>query len=295
MTVNWSTSMSSNNIIEVKGLRKVYSTRGPGGGEDIVALDDVSFALTKGRSLAVVGESGSGKTTTARLVLGLEQPTEGEIFVCGTPRHQGRVGHGLRRKRARETQLVFQNPYLSLDPRQKIGACLEEVLGMHFDLGREEKDTRARELLDVVGLEERYLSSRPGALSGGQRQRVAIARALAAEPEILILDEAVSALDVSVQSQILNLLADLRGEREISYLFISHDLAVVRQVSDSMIVMRDGRIVEEGSTDRVLDHPSDPYTQKLIAAIPGPGWKPPQGAVAPASGNSRPTADLTAT
>jgi oligopeptide transport system ATP-binding protein len=261
--------------VEVEGLRKTFSVKSGRGRTEFVAVDDVSFELPKGGSLAIVGESGSGKTTTARLILGLEAPTAGRIVVSGRPRTSSRVSRTERGRRARETQLVFQDPFLSLDPRQRVGACIDEVLRLHFDLDGHQRRARIRELVDVVGLDQRHTQSLPRALSGGQRQRVAIARALAAEPEVLILDEAVSALDVSVQAQVLNLLADLRQQRGVSYLFISHDLGVVRQVSDLVLVMCDGRVVERGPTDQVLDQPRDPYTQRLIAAIPGPGWKPP--------------------
>ena len=208
------------------------------------------------------------------MLIGLEQPTAGRIVVCGRERPAGRVGAAERRRRGRELQIVFQDPYTSLDPQQTIGACLAEVIGAQFDMGRTERQRAVSELLEQVGLQPAYAASRPRDLSGGQRQRVAIARALAAKPQVLILDEAVAALDVSVQAQVLNLLADIREQTGMTYLFISHDLAVVRQVSDRVIVMHRGHIVETGRTEDVLTAPVDPYTRRLRAAVPGPGWTP---------------------
>jgi oligopeptide transport system ATP-binding protein len=258
--------------VRVEGLSKVFHSRRGGG--DVVAVDDVSFAVAPGGSLAIVGESGSGKTTTARMIIGLEQPTAGRIFVGATERKPGRPGSKERRRLGREVQIVFQDPYSSLDRRQRVRDCLDEVLRLHFDFGRPQREARIMELLDQVGLDERHAGVYPRALSGGQQQRVAIARALASQPRVLILDEAVASLDVSVQAQVLNLLADIREQTGVTYLFISHDLAVVRQVSDEAVVMRRGRIVERGSTDGVLDDPQHPYTKALLMAVPRRGWKP---------------------
>lgn len=263
-------------ILEVRGLRKVFDVRREQGRgrEELVAVDDASFKVRLNGSLAVVGESGSGKTTVARMIAGLEQPTSGSILVNGVERRLARLRGAERLRRGKEVQMVFQDPYSSLDPRQSIGSCIAEVLSLHFELSSKDRDERVVRLLGDVGLAERHASVHPRSLSGGQRQRVAIARALAAEPRVLILDEAVSALDVSVQAQILNLLDDLRQTREISYLFISHDLAVVQQISDEVVVMHRGRIVEAGMTDAVLRAPTDEYTRRLIAAVPRPGWRP---------------------
>jgi ABC-type glutathione transport system ATPase component len=257
--------------VRVQGLTKVF--RGGRGG-DVVAVDDISFAVPPGGSLAIVGESGSGKTTTARIIIGLEQATAGHIFIGSHERSSRRLGSKQRRRLGREVQIVFQDPFSSLDPRQRVHDCLAEVLRLHFDLSRPERESRVSELLQQVGLDERHAGVYPRALSGGQQQRVAIARALASQPRVLILDEAVASLDVSVQAQVLNLLADIREQTGVTYLFISHDLAVVRQVSDDVIVMRRGAVVERGSTNRVLDDPQHTYTKALLLAVPRPGWKP---------------------
>jgi oligopeptide transport system ATP-binding protein len=241
---------------------------------DFVAVDNVSFSLEKGESLAVVGESGSGKTTIARMLVGLERPTSGVITVLGSDRTFPARSTRRRRERGREVQIVFQDPYSSLDPRQSAASALDEVLRLHHKGAHPDRSKRIAELADMVGLDDRQLHALPRSLSGGQRQRVAIARALAAEPQILILDESVSALDVSIQAQVLNLLADIREATGISYVLISHDLAVVRQLTDRIVVMFRGRIVERGVTAEVLDHPQQDYTKVLRASVPGPGWKP---------------------
>ncbi|MFT4081653.1 MAG: ATP-binding cassette domain-containing protein [Nocardioides sp.] len=252
-------------LLEVAHLTKVFPSRER---RPRAAVDDVSFTLHRGESLAIVGESGSGKTTTARVVAGLETATAGSVRLA-------RSADAARRgPDAREVQMVFQDPFGSLDPRQRVGAGLKELLRRHFRLSRRELEARVTRLLEQVGLDGRHADQLPRSLSGGQRQRVAIARALAPEPQILILDEAVSALDVSVQAQVLNLLADIRATSEISYLFVSHDLGVVRQVTDTCLVLCQGRVVEYGATSQVLDDPQDPYTQALLAAVPQPGWKP---------------------
>jgi ABC-type glutathione transport system ATPase component len=254
-------------ILAVDGLRKEFG--------ELVAVDDVGFTVPEGGSLAIVGESGSGKTTVAKLVVGLERPTAGTIEACGQDRSAPARSRADRRRRGAEVQIVFQDPYTSLDPRQTVERTLDEVLRLHkggWDAGR--RRTRVRELAELVGLDARQTRALPRALSGGQRQRVAIARALAAEPRVLILDESVAALDVSIQAQVLNLLADIRDETRISYVLISHDLAVVRQLTEETIVMWRGHVVERGPTARVLDDPQDDYTKRLRASVPRPGWKP---------------------
>ncbi|MFI1762791.1 ABC transporter ATP-binding protein [Streptomyces sp. NPDC020800] len=250
-------------------LEAVNLTRAFGG---VRAVDGVSFTLPRGGSLGIVGESGSGKTTTARIVVGLEHADAGQVLAGGRPR-AGRVrGRADRLARAREVQMVFQDPYLSLDPRLSVEAVLRETLRLHFP--GTDHTRRVRRLLDQVGLGTRVADALPRRLSGGQRQRVAIARALAVEPAVLVLDEAVAALDVSVQAQILNLLGEIRAHTSIGYLFITHDLAVVGCVTDDVIVMRRGRVVEAGPTAEVLDAPRDPYTRLLLDSVPRPGWDP---------------------
>jgi ABC-type glutathione transport system ATPase component len=253
-------------VLEVTGLRKEFGA--------LVAVDDISFAIAPARSLAIVGESGSGKTTVARMIVGLERPTRGTITACGGDRSRPARSARDRRRRGNEIQIVFQDPYTSLDPRQTAEQAIEEVLRLHHDWAAERRRSRIEQLVELVGLDSRQARALPRALSGGQRQRVAIARALAAEPRILILDESVAALDVSIQAQVLNLLADIRDETSVSYILISHDLAVVRQLTDDAIVMYRGQLVERGLTAQVLDDPQHPYTQRLRASVPRPGWKP---------------------
>jgi ABC-type glutathione transport system ATPase component len=253
-------------VLEATGLRKEFG--------ELVAVDDVTFRLLPGRSLAIVGESGSGKTTIARMIVGLERPTSGAITACGHDRSRPPRSTRERRRRGSEVQIVFQDPYTSLDPRQSAEATIDEVLRLHHGWTAERRRARAAELTDLVGLDARQSKALPRSLSGGQRQRVAIARALAAQPTVLILDESVAALDVSIQAQVLNLLADIRDETHVSYILISHDLAVVRQLTDEAIVLHRGTVVERGPTARVLDNPEHPYTQRLRASVPRPGWKP---------------------
>jgi ABC-type glutathione transport system ATPase component len=254
-------------VLVVEGLRKEFGST--------VAVDDVSFSLPEGGSLAIVGESGSGKTTIARMIVGLERPSAGTIRACGQDRSTPARTTRDRRRRGREVQIVFQDPYTSLDPRQTVEATIDEVLRLHHGWPTDRRRKRIGELAELVGMDSRQVRALPRALSGGQRQRVAIARALAAEPRVLILDESVAALDVSIQAQVLNLLADIHDETDVSYLCISHDLAVVRQLTQETVVMWRGKIVERGPTARVLDDPSHEYTQRLRASVPRPGWKPP--------------------
>ena len=271
----------SDSVLAVEGLRKEFGS--------LVAVDDVSFAIPAGQSLAIVGESGSGKTTIARMIVGLERPTKGSITACNRDRSRPARSTRDRRRRGREVQIVFQDPYTSLDPRQTAEHAIDEILRLHH--GYEVKRRRARiaELTDLVGLDSRQARALPRALSGGQRQRVAIARALAAEPRVLILDESVAALDVSIQAQVLNLLADIRDETSVSYVLISHDLAVVRQLTDDAIVMHRGQLVERGPTAQILDDPQHPYTQRLRASVPRPGWKPVRRQLVPADTEGEPT------
>ncbi|WP_307869264.1 ABC transporter ATP-binding protein [Arthrobacter pascens] len=231
------------------------------------AVDDVSFSVPRGTTHAIVGESGSGKTTTARALAGFQRPTSGNIVIGGQDL-AGLDAKGLRLFR-QHVQLVYQNPFTSLDPRQTIARIIEEPL-LNFDaVPRQRRHEAVRELLHRVSLPDSLLAKHPRELSGGQRQRVAIARALVLNPEVLILDEAVSALDVTVQSQILALLEELQRELDLSYVFITHDLAVVRQIADTVSVMSNGRQVEQGTVSDVFQNPQHQYTRELIHAIPG--------------------------
>ena len=257
-------------LLVAVGLTKTYrSTHGtPWRKAEFRAVDDVSFRLRKATTLAIVGESGSGKSTLARMVLGLLAPTSGTVTF------DGRDVAALNRREAlafrRRVQPVFQNPYSSLDPMYTVFRAIEEPLRIHRVGDRRGRRARVQELVEQVALPLSVLDRRPRELSGGQRQRVAIARALALRPEVLVCDEAVSALDVLVQAQILELLTELKDALGLSYLFISHDLAVIRQIADEVLVMKAGRVVEHASTDEVFTQPRHDYTRQLLAAIPRP-------------------------
>ncbi|GAB3860957.1 hypothetical protein GCM10028801_24400 [Nocardioides maradonensis] len=258
-------------VVRVQDLSKEFPGRGR---STVTAVDGVGFELRAREALAIVGESGSGKTTVARMLMGLEQRTAGTIEVCGRTRDARRPGTRERRRRAKEMQLVFQDPYLSLDRSQRIGDIVATAVALQGTRDRAGRRERTLELLEQVGLLPRHATMYPRQLSGGQRQRVAIARALAAEPAVLVLDEAVAALDVSIQAQVLNLLCDIRDSSDIALLFITHDLAVVNQLCSRTLVMRRGQVVEEGPTSELLHEPSHDYTRQLIDAVPRPGWTP---------------------
>ncbi len=230
------------------------------------ALNGISLNISKGQTLGIVGESGCGKSTLARLIVGLETPTSGEITWNNEALRRG--SRNLWRNHCSPVQLVFQDPYSSLNPRQRIGDCIVEVIKSHKLRTRTEIDDRVTELLRVVGISPDMRLRYPHQLSGGQRQRVSIARALAAEPELLILDEPVSALDVSVRADVMNLLMDLKNKFGLTYVFISHDLSMVRHISDEIAVMYLGRVVEYGNWQKVLDEAKHPYTKALISSIP---------------------------
>ncbi|TAJ49897.1 MAG: ABC transporter ATP-binding protein [Herbiconiux sp.] len=257
--------------IVVRDLTKVYKIRGQGKGSsgEVIASDKVNFSVEKGTTTALVGESGSGKSTVAKMILRLEDPTSGSILIDGTDVAplKGKALLDLRRR----MQPVFQDPYGSLDPLRNIGNTISEPLQVHKVGDRTARKERVFELLDQVSLPKSLITRYPNELSGGQRQRVAIARALALKPDVVVLDEAVSALDVLVQAQILKLLADLQAELELTYLFITHDLAVVRVIADNVCVMQQGKIVEAATTDQVFDSPQEQYTKELLNAIPGAG------------------------
>jgi peptide/nickel transport system ATP-binding protein len=258
-------------LVAIDGLTKIFA--GGRSSHQVHALRGVSLWIGRGESIGLVGESGSGKTTLGRCLVGLERPTSGTIRVDGVGEFSAatdyKMGHALRKT----VQIVFQDPYSSLDPKQSAGSALAEVLRAN-GYRRSATDARVRELLRRVGLQESYSRRLPSTLSGGERQRVAIARALAVEPRLIVFDEPVSALDVSVQAQVLNLLAELRAQLGLSYLFITHDLAVVRQVVDRVYVCYRGLIVEEGDITDVLERPSHEYTVRLIASVPASLRKP---------------------
>jgi peptide/nickel transport system ATP-binding protein len=254
------------------GARKLgaalrFLVNGLFGKREFKAVQNVNFQLKRGHTLGVVGESGSGKTTMGLTLLRLHEPTGGEVIFDG--KNLLKLSDRERQAMRRRIQIVFQNPYASLNPRFTIGQTLIEPMEIHgIGASTAEREQRARELLAKVGLDDRAFGKYPHEFSGGQRQRIAIARCLTLNPEVLVLDEAVSALDVSVQAQVLNLLKDLQDEFGLSYVFISHDLAVVRFISDEVLVMKDGVVVEQASAQEILAHPKQEYTQRLLAAIP---------------------------
>ena len=263
-------SSSTEEILRVEHLTKVFEVRGAKGKDKtLTAVDDVSFGIRKGTTTALVGESGSGKSTVANIILNLIDPTSGKVFHDGVD--LSTLGPKELFALRRIMQPVFQNPYGSLDPMYSIFRVVEEPLRVHGIGTAKEREARVAELLDMVSLPRSVMRRYPHELSGGQRQRVAIARALALTPQIVVLDEAVSALDVLVQAQILRLLSDLQAELELTYLFITHDLAVVRQIADDVVVMEHGRIVESGAADELFANPRQDYTRELIRAVPGAG------------------------
>ena len=264
-TVNETSLKKGEPIITVDHLTKEFKL--PRKKEMFKAVDDVSFSLKKGTTLAIVGESGSGKSTVANMVLHLLEPTSGKVFYQGRDTSEFKAKDLLDFRR--HVQPVFQNPYGSLDPMYSIYRSIEEPLRIHGIGDKKSRAKRVRELIDMVELPESVMGRYPNELSGGQRQRIAIARAMALDPDVIVCDEAVSALDVLVQDQVLRLLNDLQAERGLSYLFITHDLAVVRQIADEVVVMQHGKLVEHATTDEVFDHPKKQYTRDLLDAIPG--------------------------
>ncbi|KQY73115.1 ABC transporter ATP-binding protein [Ensifer sp. Root142] len=257
---------SDDDVVIVEGLVQDF-VRPDGDGKSFRAVDGLSFRVRRGTTHAIVGESGSGKTTTIRAIVGFQKPTAGRIEIDGTDLSSLR-GETLRQFR-RKIQLVYQNPYGSLDPRQTVFDIVAEPLLNFAKLSRPAREEKVRAILSRVGLPEAALGRRPHALSGGQRQRVAIARALVLDPDVVVLDEAVSALDVTVQARILDLLDELQRDLGLTYLFVSHDLAVVRQICDTVSVLKDGRLVDGGPVEDVFERPGSDYTRELISAIPG--------------------------
>jgi len=256
-------------VAEASELSRYYKVRRGLFGEPAVlkAVDGISFTIEAGRTLAIVGESGCGKSTLARLVTLIEKPSGGRLTLIG---HDAIAAAGRERALLRRSvQIVFQNPYGSLNPRKKVGAILEEPLAINTGMTKTERRDAARDAMAKVGLRPEHYHRYPHMFSGGQRQRIAIARALMLRPKLVVADEPVSALDVSIQAQVLNLLRDLQSELELSYLFISHDLAVVRHVADEVMVMYLGRAAEQGPRDALFERPLHPYTQALLASTPG--------------------------
>lgn len=257
-------------LVEARNLTKLYplgeSIFGGGAQGHVRAVDDVSLTIEAGETLALVGESGSGKSTLGRLVLRLVEPTSGKILFEG--HDLVAATHGKLRRARREMQIIFQDPFGSLDPRLRVDEIVAEPLVIHEGLSREEKRTRVAELLRAVGMDESAGQRFPHEFSGGQRQRIGIARALALRPKFIVADEPVSALDVSVGAQIVNLLAQLQREFKLTYLFISHSMPVVRYLATRIAVMHHGKIVETGSTEQITERPEHPYTKTLLGATP---------------------------
>ncbi|MDG4783769.1 dipeptide ABC transporter ATP-binding protein [Micromonospora sp. WMMD961] len=263
----------SENILEVNDLVKHYPvTQGVVFKKtvgQVKAVDGVSFGLRAGETLGVVGESGCGKSTLARVLMNLEKPTAGSVVYKG--QDISKLSGGALRRLRRQIQLVMQDPYTSLNPRMTVGDLLGEPFDIHPEVApKGSRRAKVRELLDLVGLNPEHINRYPHQFSGGQRQRIGIARALALRPEIIVCDEPVSALDVSIQAQVMNLLEQLQGEFGLSYVFIAHDLSVVRHLSDRVAVMYLGKIVEIGTEDEIYERPTHPYTQALLSAVPVP-------------------------
>lgn len=255
-------------VLEAKNLVRDYHVGGSlfGAGRTVHAVKGVSFSLEQGKTLAIVGESGSGKSTLARILTLIDRQTSGELKIDGETIDITRTG--VTRELRKKVQIVFQNPYGSLNPRQKIGDVLTEPLLLNTDMPKAERRDLAMQMLTKVGLQPEHYNRYPHMFSGGQRQRIAIARAIILRPSLLVLDEPVSALDLSVQAQILNLLADLQDEFGLTYVFISHDLSVVKYIADEVMVMYLGEAVETGTREKLFANPEHPYTRSLFAATP---------------------------
>jgi oligopeptide transport system ATP-binding protein len=258
-------------LLQVKGLKKYFPITGGVFGKkigEVKAVDDVTFTVYKGETLGIVGESGCGKSTTGRMLLRLIEPTEGSIVFEG--KEVTKLSKTELRKMRRDMQMIFQDPFASLNPRHTVEKILEEPLVVHGIGSKEERKKRVQEMLEVVGLGRYHAKRYPHQFSGGQRQRIGIARALMTNPKLIIADEPVSALDVSIQAQVLNLLEDLQKEFGLTYIFIAHDLGVVRHISDRVGVMYLGRIVELADSDQLYESPKHPYTKALLSAVPIP-------------------------
>ena len=257
----------SQEILRVNNVSRIYETSGGGFGRKnkVSALDGVSFNLVQGETLGIVGESGCGKSTLGRIISRLDTPTTGEIIYKGND--IAKKSLAAMRPLRKEIQFIFQDPYASLNPRRQIGAIIEEPMRIH-GVSKDERRARAHELLEKVGLDKNSYEKYPHEFSGGQRQRVVIARALTLKPELIIADEPVSALDVSIQAQVLNLFKELQDEMKLTYIFVAHDLGVVRHISDRIAVMYLGKIVELGSVEEIYNNPQHPYTKALLSANP---------------------------
>jgi peptide/nickel transport system ATP-binding protein/oligopeptide transport system ATP-binding protein len=258
-------------LLEVEGLVKRYPVRQGFLGrarEWFTAVDDISFSAERGETLAIVGESGAGKSTTGRLILRLVEPDAGTVRFDGVDVRA--LDQPALRTLRRRMQMIFQDPYSSLDPHLPVGESVAEPLHRHFGMSRGDRLRRTAELLDVVGISRDVLERYPAELSGGQLQRAAIARALTMRPDLIVADEPVAALDVSVRAQVLNLMLDLQRELGLTYLFITHDLSLVEVIADRAIVMSGGRIVEQGGVEEIFENPREDYTRELLAAIPRP-------------------------
>ncbi|THA07720.1 peptide ABC transporter ATP-binding protein [Rodentibacter pneumotropicus] len=255
-------------LLSAIGLKKYYPVKKGlfAKTQQLKALDGVSFQLERGKTLAVVGESGCGKSTLGRLLAMIEQPTEGELYYNGQNFLEN--NSEIKTLRRKKIQIVFQNPYASLNPRKKIGSILEEPLIINTKLSAQERKVKVLSIMEKVGLRPEFYDRYPHMFSGGQRQRIAIARGLMLEPDVVVADEPVSALDVSVRAQVLNLMMDLQDELGLSYVFISHDLSVVEHIADEVMVMYFGRCVEKGTTKQIFSNPQHPYTQALLSATP---------------------------
>ncbi len=263
--------MAKKELLKVEGLKQYFPIKGGFLGRTVnhvKAVDDISFTVHEGETVSIVGESGCGKSTTGRAILRLEEPTEGKVIFQGVDLTT--LSKREMRKYRKDLQIIFQDPYASINPRQTVSDVLNEAMEIQKSVPRQKRRERIIELLETVGLNEYQADRFPHEFSGGQRQRIGIARALSVDPKLIICDEAVSALDVSIQAQVLNLLQELQEKYNLTYLFISHDLGVVRHISDRVIVMYLGKIVEIAHKDSLFERPMHPYTKALLSAIPVP-------------------------
>lgn len=265
------TTTTDTDLLKVQNLKQYFPIKGGILGRkvnDVKAVDDITFSVKEGETLSIVGESGCGKSTTGRAILRLDEPTSGQVEFAG--KDLLALNKGAMRKMRKNLQIIFQDPYASINPRQTVRQILNEAMTIQDVLPKDKREDRIKELMKTVGLGEHQIDRFPHEFSGGQRQRIGIARALSVDPQMIICDESVSALDVSIQAQVLNLLKKLQRELGLTYLFISHDLGVVRHISDRVLVMYLGKIVEIADKQSLFDNPKHPYTKTLLSAIPVP-------------------------